>query len=141
VVEADIDTCYRVATDIEAYGQWVDSLTSVEVLAVDDQGRPETVRFQAEGLGRASRYVLAYDYDGGPYEFGWSMVEGDVTRAITGRYRFHDMTETAASPLTEAEYELDIRLAVFLPGFIKRRVEEKILKFALDGFKERVEGR
>lgn len=141
VVEATIAACYQVAVDVDAYPEWVDGLSLVEVLSTDDDGGPRSVRFQAEGLGRASRYVLAYDLSNGPYELSWTLVDGDLTREIAGRYRFHDMTESLDSALTEVEYELVIELAVSLPGFVKRRAEEKILKSALDGFKRRVEGR
>ena len=106
----------------------------------DEAGRPEIVRFEAEGLGRRSSYVLAYDMSQAPDQLAWSLVEGDLAREIEGRYVFTDVTEAGGAPTTEVQYELTIDLAVPLPGFVKRRAEDKIVSSALAAFKRRVEG-
>ncbi len=139
LVQATIEDCYKVGLDIGSYPEWVENLRTAEILTTDDQDRPETVRFEAEGLGRMSSYVLAYDLSGAPHQLAWSLVSGDLTREIEGRYVFHDMTENPDFPQTEVDYELTIDLAVPLPGFVKRRAEDKIVRSALDRFKQRVE--
>lgn len=139
IVQATVDACYAVAVDIAAYPEWIENLSSVEILTTDAQDRPQTVRFEAQGLGRMSRYVLAYDLEGAPHRIAWNLVSGDLTREIEGRYLFHDMTEEPGMPVTEVEYELTVDLAVPLPGFVKRRAEDKIVRSALDQFRTRVE--
>jgi uncharacterized membrane protein len=138
-VQASVDSCWSVGVDVAAYPQWVENLRSVEILSIDVQGRPLTAKFEAEGLGRGTSYVLAYDLSGAPHRLAWNLVSGDLTREIEGRYTFHDMTEEAGIPITEVDYELTIDLAVPLPGFVKRRAEDKIVKSALHRFKLRVE--
>ena len=138
-VQASIEQCFDVGIDLLAYPEWVDGLRSVAVETTDDEGRPATVRFEAEGLGRRSTYRLAYDLSGAPSELAWSLVEGDLTREIEGRYAFQDITEKDGAALTEVNYELSIDLAVPLPGFVKRRAEDKIVASALKQFKARVE--
>ena len=140
LVQGTVDACFAVGLDVSAYPEWVENLRTVEVLTSDEQGRPATVRFEAEGLGRMSSYVLAYDLSDAPHKLAWNLVSGDLTREIEGRYLFHDMTEESGLAQTEVEYELTIDLAVPLPGFVKRRAEDKIVKSALERFKERVEG-
>ena len=140
LVQGTVQDCYAVGIDIAAYPEWVENLSTVEILTTDEQGRPATVRFEAEGLGRMSSYVLAYDLSEEPHKLAWNLVRGDLAREIEGRYVFHDMTEDPNLPLTEVDYELTIDLAVPLPGFVKRRAEDKIVKSALDRFKQRVEG-
>lgn len=140
LVHATVEACYAVGIDIAAYPEWVENLRSAEIQSTDDQGRPLTVRFEAEGLGRMSSYVLSYDLSQAPYQLAWNLVSGDLAREIEGRYVFHDMTEEPDFPQTEVDYELTIDLAVPLPGFVKRRAEDKIVKSALDRFKQRVEG-
>jgi ribosome-associated toxin RatA of RatAB toxin-antitoxin module len=140
LVQATVQDCYAVGIDIAAYPEWVENLRTVEILTTDDQGLPATVRFEAEGLGRMSSYVLAYDLSEVPHKLAWNLVSGDLAREIEGRYVFHDMTEDPSLPVTEVDYELTIDLAVPLPGFVKRRAEDKIVKSALDRFKQRVEG-
>ena len=34
------------------------------------------------------RYVLDYDFSDAPRSFSWSLVEGDMLRALDGRYAF-----------------------------------------------------
>ncbi|MEM7324316.1 MAG: SRPBCC family protein [Actinomycetota bacterium] len=138
-VQATVAACYAVGIDIEAYPEWVENLDSAEILTRDEQGRPLTARFEAAGLGRMSSYVLGYDYGTAPNGLAWNLVQGDLTREIEGRYVFTDRTEADGAPLTEVDYELTIDLAVPLPGFVKRRAEDKIVKAALQRFKQRVE--
>jgi uncharacterized membrane protein len=138
-VHAPIESCYAVGIDLAAYPDWVEHLRTVEILTRDDRGRPLTVRFEAEGLGRMTSYVLAYDHSRAPGSLSWSLLSGDLARAIEGCYRFEDVTEREGQPITEVNYELTIDLAVPLPGFVKRRAEDKIVLSALDRFKLRVE--
>ncbi len=139
LVQGSVEDCFAVGIDIAAYPEWVENLRSVEIQSTDEQGRPKTVKFEAEGLGRMSSYILAYDLSEAPHKLAWSLVSGDLTREIEGRYVFHDMTEQQGMTLTEVDYDLTIDLAVPLPGFVKRRAEDKIVKSALDRFKQRVE--
>ena len=138
-VQASVEACWAVGVDVAAYPLWVENIRSVEVFSTDDRGRPLTARFEAEGLGRGTSYVLAYDLSEEPRRLAWHLVSGDLTREIEGRYTFHDVTEESGMPVTEVVYELTIDLAVPLPSFVKRRAEDKIVKSALHRFKLRVE--
>jgi hypothetical protein len=51
------------------------------------------------------------------------MLRGDIMRAIDGAYR---LAETADGG-TAIRYDLAIELVVPLPGFVKRRAEQRIL--------------
>lgn len=138
-MNAPIEVCFAVGVDVAAYPDWVEDLRSVEILTTDDDGRPDTVRFEAEALGRMTSYVLAYDLSDAPRVLAWSLVSGDLTREIEGCYRFEDATDGAGQPATAVRYDLTIDLAVPLPGFVKRRAEDKIVRSALDRFKNRAE--
>lgn len=138
-VNATIETCFAVGIDVAAYPEWVVDLRVVEILTTDEDRRPLTVRFEAEGLGRMTSYVLAYDLAKAPEVLAWSLVSGDLTREIEGQYRFEDVTEQAGQAITVVSYDLTIDLAVPLPGFVKRRAEDKIVRSALDRFKTRAE--
>ena len=139
VVSATIEACFSVGVDVAAYPDWVEDLRSAEILATDDRGWPLEARFEAAGLGRMTSYVLAYDLSQAPDVLAWNLVSGDLTREIEGRYRFDDVTEQSGMPLTSVAYDLTIDLAVPLPGFVKRRAEDRIVKSALERFKLRVE--
>ena len=111
-VQATVEQCYAVGIDVKNYPNWIESLAEVEVESTDADGNPDRVRFEAAGLGRRASYVLAYDLDDAPDVLGWTLVTGDLARAIEGAYRFSDVTEDGGSPITNVEYELTIDLAV-----------------------------
>ncbi len=137
-VAASIDQCCSVVLDLEKYPDWVQGIAAVSIESVDEAGLPLNVSFEAEGLGRRTAYMLQYDLADAPNVVAWTLVTGDVTKAMEGQYVFSDASK-AGSTVTDVVYELTIDLKVPLPGFVKRRAEDKIVDAALSRFKERVE--
>lgn len=138
-VAASVEECFAVGVDLEAYPEWADGITGVTVEQRDESGRPILARFEASALGRRASYVLAYDLTGAPGRLGWSLVDGDVTRQLEGSYQFESVdSDESGSPVTKVTYELQVDLAVPLPGFVKRRAEDKIVSSALERFSKRV---
>jgi hypothetical protein len=82
------------------------------------------------------RYVLDYDFTDAPRGFSWSLVEGDMLRALDGEYGF-----TPDGDGTHVDYHLRIDLAIPLPGLIKRRASGIIVGTALKDLKRVVEER
>lgn len=133
VVQADPDACWAVLLDVESYPSWVPDLKSVGVLERDGEGRGLVVEFRAAGFGRSTTYSLRYDHDE-PRRLGWQLEQGDVERAIDGAYILQPVDGG-----TKITYELSIDLKVPMPGFVKRRAEERIIRAALPQLKARVE--
>lgn len=133
-IGAPLDTCYAIATDFEAYPEWARDVKEAIVRTRDDEGRATQVEFRASALGRSTHYTLAYDYSEAPAKLSWSMVRGDIMRAIDGAYSF-----SAVDGGTEVRYDLSIELVVPLPGFVKRRAEVRILNTVKE-LKVRAEG-
>lgn len=123
IIDAPIERCFAEATAFEAYPQWARDIEQATVRQRDEQGRATEVEFRASALGRSTHYTLAYDYEGAPSRLSWSMVRGDIMRAIDGAYTFRDLGDGR----TEVTYDLSIELVVPLPGFVKRRAEVRIL--------------
>jgi hypothetical protein len=126
--------CFDVATAFESYPEWTSDVEQVAVLARDAQGRGARVEFRIRGLGRRVRYVLDYDYSEAPAAFSWSMVEGDLLRALDGRYAFAPHGDG-----TRIDYTLRVEVAVPLPGLVKRRASGMIRGNALRDLKQAVE--
>ena len=122
-INAPHDKCWDIATAFEQYPEWAHDIKSAVVLARDDQGRATQVEFRTSALGRSTHYTLRYDYSQAPREMSWQMVKGDIMRSIDGAYTF----VPAAEGSTEVTYTLSIELIVPLPGFVKRRAENRIL--------------
>jgi hypothetical protein len=111
----------------------------VTVLERDAHGRGIRVEYHVSGLGRRVRYVLDYDFTDAPAAFSWSMVEGDLLRALDGRYAF---TPNGANPNeggTHVDYTLRVDLAVPMPGLVKRRASGMIMGNALRDLRRAVE--
>jgi len=137
LVSASPEQCYDVVADIASYPDWAHGITGVDIIELDDLGRVLIARFEAEAIGRRTRYVLRYDYSKAPMAVRWSQVSGDLTTRVDGAYTF---TPSADDPeATEVSYELSIGLAMPLPGFVKRRAEAKIVEAALGKFRARIE--
>lgn len=134
MVKASPERCYEVATDFECYAQWSDSVTKVDVLERDEQGRASLVGFWAEAMGRSTHFTLRYDYTNAPTRLSWQLAEGDIERRVDGDYFFESVDDQ-----TEMTFHLAVELRVPVPGFVKRRAEARILGVALQEVKTRAE--
>jgi uncharacterized protein YndB with AHSA1/START domain len=133
-IDAPPERCFEVAVRFEDYPQWAHDIKEATVLERDADGRGTRVAYRAAAMGRSARYTLDYDYANAPRQLSWQLVEGDLVRRLDGTYVFE-----AAGRGTEVIYHLSVELKVPLPGFVKRRVEGRILTTALDQLKKRVE--
>jgi hypothetical protein len=133
-VEADAAPCFALATDFESYPAWAKDVKHVHVVEQDDLGRATRVEYRVAALGRTIRYVLDYDFADAPAAFSWSLVEGDMLRALEGRYSF-----TPDGAGTRVGYDLRVDLAVPMPAILKRRAAGVIVGNALRDLKRTVE--
>jgi hypothetical protein len=133
-IAASPGRCFAGATAFEDYPAWTSDVKQVTVLDRDGLGRGTRVEFHVAGLGRRVRYVLDYDFTDAPHAFSWSMVEGDLLRALDGRYAF-----APADRGTHVDYTLTVDLAVPMPGLVKRRASGMIMGNALRDLKRALE--
>ncbi len=133
-IDAPPQRCYEVAIDYERYPEWAKDVKQATILERDSEGRGAKVEYRAAGVGRSARYVLEYDYSDAPAAFSWSLVEGEMVRAIDGTYRFDTDDEG-----TRVSYDLAIEPSIPLPGFLKRRAAGMIVGTALKELKKEVE--
>jgi uncharacterized membrane protein len=122
LINAPLAKAYAVALDFERYPEWAKDVKEAIVRGRDDQGRATLVEFRASALGRSTRYTLSYDYSDAPNRLSWHLVDGDIMRSIDGAYSFVEIDGG-----TQVFYEIEIELVIPLPGFVKRRAEQRIL--------------
>ncbi|MDA8381071.1 MAG: SRPBCC family protein [Actinomycetota bacterium] len=134
VVAAPPERCYDVVADFPAYPSWASDIKEVTVEERDDEGRPTEVTFRAAAFGRSTSYTLAYDYSNAPTELAWVLTRGDLTTHLDGSYRF---APTGGG--TMVTYRLVVELKVPIPGFVKRRAQNRIMTTALRNLQARVE--
>ena len=122
LIDAPLQKCWDVALDFERYPEWARDVKEAIIRGRDDQGRASLVEFRASALGRSTRYTLKYDYADAPNRLSWHLVDGDIMRSIDGAYSFVEVDGG-----TQVFYEIEIELVIPLPGFVKRRAEQRIL--------------
>lgn len=122
LISAPLQKCWDVALDFERYPEWARDVKEAVIRGRDDQGRASLVEFRASALGRSTRYTLSYDYSEAPNRLSWHLVNGDIMRSIDGAYSFVEVDGG-----TQVFYEIEIELVIPLPGFVKRRAEQRIL--------------
>ena len=120
---APMERVWEIAIDFERYPEWAKDVKEATIRTRDEQDRAIEVEFRTSALGRSTHYTLSYDYSNAPRVLGWHLLRGDIMRSIDGAYHFAD---TGAEG-TEIRYDLAIYLVVPLPGFVKRRAEQRIL--------------
>ena len=135
IVRASVECCLEVALDVERYPEWAADIKEVDVLARDEQGRAQRVRFRSAAFGRSTTYTRLYEHDGAPELLSWKLEEGDLTRVLDGWYTF----VAIGGGDTEVTYHLVAELLMPVPGFVKRRTEGRIMHTALRELKARAE--
>ncbi len=137
IVRASPQRCFDMVRDVERLPDWATDVKKVDVLVWDDEGRPGDVSFRAAAMGRSTHYTLRYSYGSNPLRISWRLLESDQVARMNGDYEFlpvHDAPDT-----TEVVYQLDVELLVRIPGFVRRRLEAKIVHEAVDDLKSRIE--
>ncbi len=135
-VNASLQKCLDVVTDIQRYPEWISDIKEVRILSTDSEGRPDEVTFRAAAFGRSTNYTLKYDYSELPSKLRWVQTSGDHTNKLDGSYTFDETDST-----TRITYELEAELKIPIPGFIKRRAETLIINSALRDLKARAESK
>lgn len=120
-----------VIADLERYPEWVDALTTVEVLSTNAEGKPETVRMVLQHRLLSDDYTVGYDW--GENDVRWKLIKGRTLTAMDGQYRVEP--KGSGSRVT---YTLGVDLKVPLPGLLKRTAEKTIIDTALKGLKKQV---
>ncbi|GAA1552235.1 SRPBCC family protein [Kribbella hippodromi] len=136
VVNATPKEIMAVIADFAAYPEWADSMRETEVLATDEAGRPNRVRFKVDAGAISDEYTLAYVWSRN--EVTWTLVEAKMVKGMDGAYVLRDLG-TANGGGTEVTYRLAVDVAIPMIGMLKRKAEKVIIDTALKGLKKRVE--
>ena len=119
-----------VIAELPDYPRWAAGIREVEVLSEDD-GWPLTARFTVDQAPIRDSYVLRYTWDvdeTGAGLVSWTLAEaGTVITGLDGSYEF---AATAAG--TDVTYRLTVDVRMPMPGPVKRKAEQRIVRTALD---------
>ena len=132
-VDAPASAVMAVIADFDAYPAWAKGVTVAETRSTYDDGRAAQVYFALDVSPIKDQYTLAYTWDG-DREVTWTLVEGNMLRALDGAY---ELRESGGS--TEVTYRLALDVSIPLIGMLKRKGEKILIDTALKGLKKRVE--
>jgi len=134
VVEASLEDCFRVASDLDSYTKWCSKggMKKVIVLERNDENFVSKVQLTAGKLGVDMLNVMEYTYRY-PSEVSFKSIEGDVMKKLEGRYIFSVVGNEPSK--TEVTYELDLEFGFPLPGMVRTQICGAIMRTALNAFK------
>jgi uncharacterized membrane protein len=136
-IEAPIERVFAIAADVEQAPEWQPSLTDVEVLTRDGDGRAKSVDTQSDASVRTIRSRMTFAYDP-PTAITWEQERGDV-KAVRGWWRLEDLGEGR----TRATYGLEVdpgrMLGMLLRGPVEGKVRDHLVGGTAEGLKARAE--
>jgi ribosome-associated toxin RatA of RatAB toxin-antitoxin module len=134
VVDAPPADVMAVIADFESYPEWAKGVQKADVVEPGTGDRADQVYFALDVSPIKDEYTLAYDWDG-DREVTWTLVEGNMLRALDGAYTLVDRGDGS----TEVTYRLALDVSIPLIGMLKRKGEKILIDAALKGLKKRVE--
>ena len=134
-VDAPPAACFAVVADFESYPAWQPAVRDVRVLERDAQGRGTLVETVVDAKVKQVRYVLEYAYEE-PFRIAWDLVEGDP-KALEGDFTF-DVNDGCTIVAYRMVADLG-GIGRFVPGEMRRRATEHLMRSTVEGLKARVE--
>jgi carbon monoxide dehydrogenase subunit G len=132
-IDATPKEVMAVISDFESYPEWAD-VKGIEIVKKDSKGRATELIMSVSQMGLSDQLHLVYKYAAGDKGVSWSLKKATNLKTMEGSY---DLEGGKGS--TKVLYKLTMDPSIPLPGLVKRQIEKRITKNALDGLKKRVE--
>ena len=136
-IDAPVQRCFDIASDIEKAPAWQGSLKDVEVLERDAEGRPTLVNTTNDAKVKTVSTRLRFSYDA-PGSIRWTQEKGDV-KSLEGWWTLEDL----GGERTRATYALEVdpgrMLGMLIRGPVEGQVRDFLLGNAADGLKRTAE--
>lgn len=132
-IHAPISVCFDVITSFERYPEWFSGISSANVLERYPDGLGKIVEFGLDMMLKRIRYVLEYTYKV-PARLDWHSVDGDI-ESIVGHYDLVPISKTK----TQATCRQAVALGFWVPGSLKKMLEQNALRQSVMEFKAAAE--
>jgi len=142
VVAAAPGAILDVIADFDRYTEWAHEVKKAILISEDGDGWADQVEFTLSAGAIKDTYVLEYDWDvaeDGTGVVSWTLVSGQVLKAMNGSYTLEDTTLQDGSKGTAVTYRLSVEVKIPMLGILKRKAEKVIIDTALKELKKRVE--
>jgi uncharacterized membrane protein len=137
-IDAPMERCYEIASDIDHAPEWQGSLKDVEVLERDGSKRALIVETESDAKVKTVRATLRFSYEE-PTAIRWVQEKGD-TKSLTGSWTFEDLGDGQTRATYALEADPGRMLGILLRGPAATKVRDFLLGDAAEGLKQRAEG-
>ena len=136
-IDAPVERCYEIASDINHAPEWQGSLKDVEVLERDGQRRALIVETESDAKVKTVKATLRFSYEP-PTAIRWVQEKGD-TKSLIGSWTFDDLGDGRTRATYALETDPGRLLGMLLRGPAEAKVRDFLLGDAADGLKQRAE--
>lgn len=131
VVDADLDTCWRLLLDAAAYPEWYDTLDEVVVEQTDGDGRPRRVRVRADvGPLGSIRFNAELAYTERGSITGAQTGRGTLVKDVSYEWSLHPL----AARRTEVRYRMSVASDGIRAAAAFRAAEALVRRDLIEGF-------
>ncbi|MDD0853069.1 SRPBCC family protein [Halobacteriovorax sp. GB3] len=127
-----IDKIYNVIVDYASYPEFVEGVSSVEVLEQNDQGA--RVKYSLNLIKKFS-YILTLKHDK-PNRVSWDFESGDLFKVNSGSWELKDNGNST----TDVTYSLEVDVKGFVPKAIINKLTESSLPAMMKSYCQRAKG-
>jgi uncharacterized membrane protein len=136
-IDAPVERCYEIASDIANAPEWQGSLKDVEVLERDERKRAVLAETESDAKVKTVRSTLRFSYEE-PTAIRWEQEKGD-TKALNGWWKFDDLGDGRTRATYGLEADPGRMLGMLLRGPAEARVRDFLLGDAAEGLKQKAE--
>jgi len=137
-IDAPVERCYEIASDIANAPEWQGSLKDAEVLERDGERRALLVETESDAKVKTVRSTLRFSYKP-PTAVRWVQEKGD-TKSLVGSWTFEDLGEGRTRATYALEADPGRMLGMLLRGPAETKVRDFLLGDAAEGLKDKAEG-
>jgi uncharacterized membrane protein len=136
-IDAPMERCYEIASDINHAPEWQGSLKDVEVLERDGERRALLVETESDAKVKTVKATLRFSYEP-PTAIRWVQEKGD-TKSLIGSWTFDDLGDGRTRATYALEADPGRMLGMLLRGPAEDKVREFLVGGAAEGLKDRAE--
>jgi len=136
-IDAPMERCYEIASDIANAPEWQGSLKDVEVLERDGEKRALLAETESDAKVKTVRATLRFSYEK-PTAIRWVQEEGD-TKSLIGSWTFEDLGEGRTRATYALKADPGRMLGMLLRGPAEGKVRDFLLGDAAEGLKQKAE--
>jgi coenzyme Q-binding protein COQ10 len=129
--DAPIEKAFKVISDYGSYPQFMSDVKRVSV--IESSPEKKLVEFELQII-KSIRYQL-WMTEIANTEVAWRFHSGEMFKENTGSWKLKDL----GGGKTQAEYTIDAKFGMFVPGMIEKKLIEVNLPTMMKAFKARIE--